>query len=198
MKILILTLISFISGSIPFSVLTGYVLLDKDIRNFRDGNPGAGNAWIAGGWISGIPATILDFSKGFIPVFISIYKFEISGWALALIALSPILGHAFSPFLKFKGGKAVAATFGVWTALGSLHISLILAIFIGIIFILQSEDSWSIIMGMFLFLFYLFIQMKDIYITSICIGNIVILIVKHRYFMKNGMRLRSYIKKIFR
>ncbi|NIA23580.1 MAG: hypothetical protein GWP03_05430 [Proteobacteria bacterium] len=197
MKTTFLILSAFFIGAIPFSVLTGYILLNKDIRTYGDGNPGAGNAWIAGGWISGIPGTILDFSKGFFPAFIAIHKFNLTGWELVAVALAPVLGHAFSPFLKFKGGKAVAATFGMWTALDSLRDPLTLAIFIGIIFALQSEDSWSVIMGMFFFLLYLSLKKVDIYITSICIGNIIILLMKHHYFMKRGMRLRPYIKRFF-
>ncbi len=197
MKLPILTLLSFISGAIPFSVIAGFILLNKDIRNYGDGNPGAGNAWVAGGWISGVPATILDFSKGFIPVFLSINRFDVTGLWLVAIALAPILGHAFSPFLKFRGGKAVAVTFGVWTALGSVSSSLVIAVFIGLIFILQSEDSWSVIIGMFFFLFYILLKRLDIYIILICIGNILILLSKHRYFMKNGLHLRPFIKKLF-
>ncbi len=55
--------------------------------------------------------------KGALPVVLAYYVFDVAGWGLTVVMLAPILGHAYSPFLKFKGGKAIAVTFGVWTAL---------------------------------------------------------------------------------
>ena len=56
-------------------------------------------------------------AKGALPVALAYYVFGVSGWGLMPVMLAPILGHAYSPFLRFKGGKAIAVTFGVWTAL---------------------------------------------------------------------------------
>ncbi|MDN5324928.1 MAG: acyl phosphate:glycerol-3-phosphate acyltransferase [Thermosipho sp. (in: thermotogales)] len=54
-------------------------------------------------------------------------------YRIIFLALSPILGHAFSPFLRFKGGKALATTFGVWSALTNFKISFIYAVTLGIL-----------------------------------------------------------------
>ena len=114
---LIWSCIGFILGSIPFSVWLGRVVLHKDIRAYGDGNPGAANVLRAGGRLVGVVAILLDFAKGAIPVGVAVFVVRMSGWRLVPVALAPVLGHAFSPFLSFRGGKAIATTFGVWTGL---------------------------------------------------------------------------------
>ena len=98
MHIALWTIIGFCSGSIPFSYWLGKIFLHTDIRQYGDGNPGAFNAWRAGKYKIGLPALILDYLKGAIPVGLAKNVFGISGFGLIPIALSPVFGHAFSPF----------------------------------------------------------------------------------------------------
>jgi glycerol-3-phosphate acyltransferase PlsY len=113
---------AFLAGSLPFSLWTGQLLLRDDIRRYGDANPGATNVFRAGGagWrgkAAGILAVLLDGFKAAIPAGIAWIWLGFDGWPLALISVAPIAGHAFSPFLGFKGGKAVASTGGTWTGL---------------------------------------------------------------------------------
>src|SRR4030067_957815 len=89
-------LIAFLSGSIPFSVWIGRWILKKDIRQYGDKNPGTANVFRAGGRIWGVVALLLDFLKGAIPVGLAYWKYELEGWGLALIAIAPVFGHAYS------------------------------------------------------------------------------------------------------
>jgi glycerol-3-phosphate acyltransferase PlsY len=102
----------FLLGSIPFSLLLGKLVVKKDIRNVGDGTPGGANAIRAGGLIMGISAIMLDIGKGFIPVFLT-QVYGLTNWSMILICLAPIFGHAFSRFMRFKGGKALGTTAGV-------------------------------------------------------------------------------------
>jgi glycerol-3-phosphate acyltransferase PlsY len=99
------TVIGFLAGSLPFSLWIGQWSLRADIREFGDGNPGAANAWRAGKWRVGLPALLLDFLKGAVPVGLARWQAGISGWALLPIALAPVLGHAVSQFLRFRGAR---------------------------------------------------------------------------------------------
>jgi hypothetical protein len=94
-------IIAFLCGSVPFSVWVGR-LAGKNIRQYGDGNPGATNAWKAGGAFWGGAAAILDFAKGAIPVLLANYVVGLEGYSLAAVALAPLLGHAYSPFLRFR------------------------------------------------------------------------------------------------
>jgi len=60
---------------------------------------------------------MLDFAKGFLPVFLARWFFGWSGWSMVLVAIAPVLGHRFSPFLRGRGGKGMLALLGVWTGL---------------------------------------------------------------------------------
>jgi glycerol-3-phosphate acyltransferase PlsY len=103
-----------------------------DVREVGDGNPGAFNLWHAAGWKLGLLGIILDFAKGYLPLFFLIRGGYAAGWSLVPVAVAPVLGHAFSPFVGFKGGKGIAVSFGVWSAVtafeGSLAFAAILAL----------------------------------------------------------------------
>ncbi len=110
-------LIAFSAGSLPLSVWVGRLAIGVDVRDFGDGNPGATNVYRAGGRLAALAALLLDFLKGALPVALACYWARIPYPGLMLIALAPVAGHAFSPFLNWRGGKAVAVTFGVWVGL---------------------------------------------------------------------------------
>ena len=100
-------LVGFLSGSIPWSVLVGKFLAGLDVRSVGDGNPGSANVWKGSGSAFGVLALILDITKGFVPVYVGFSYLSPEGslggqLALSLVAFAPILGHAFSPFLKFS------------------------------------------------------------------------------------------------
>ena len=123
----LLLLGAYLSGSIPFALLLGR-LLGKDIRKIGSGNPGATNLARAAGRGWGIAAFALDFAKGLVPVFAARWLEEtgharLPGWTGMVetaAGLAAILGHVFPVWLRFRGGKGVATTFGVMAGLSPL------------------------------------------------------------------------------
>jgi glycerol-3-phosphate acyltransferase PlsY len=111
---LIWTLIGFFCGSLPFSAWIARLALKTDIASIGDGNPGGANVWKAGGRLWAVLAVLLDGFKGATPVGIAYFVINLHGWELIPVALAPLLGHIFSPFLKFRGGKGLSTTFGIW------------------------------------------------------------------------------------
>jgi glycerol-3-phosphate acyltransferase PlsY len=135
--LLVSVLAAFLCGSVPFGYLIGK-LNKVDLRKCGSGNIGATNVWrvLGKGW--GTLAFLLDFLKGFLPVLLLSAYFSIipaldqpKGFSLELIlvaaALAAILGHNFTPWLGFKGGKGIATSAGVLAAL--------LPISLGVIFV---------------------------------------------------------------
>lgn len=111
---------SFLSGSIPYSVLIGRLSTGKDLRNFNIGNPGGFNAVMTYGLQIGMTVIFIDIMKGFIPIalidwgFKELYTVD-SIWYQLVVILGPalcILGHNHSPFLKFRGGRGSAVFIG--------------------------------------------------------------------------------------
>lgn len=139
--------VGFLLGSIPFALLLVRWLAGVDVRDYGDGNPGAGNAWRAAGWGLGMTTVIIEVAKGAAPVALAQSWGGISGWALVPVALAPVVGHAFSPWLKFHGGKAIAASFGMWFGLGGWLAPLALAVSMGMVHAVQSVDAWTVVTG---------------------------------------------------
>ncbi|MFA9381962.1 MAG: glycerol-3-phosphate acyltransferase [Acetanaerobacterium sp.] len=122
LQCLIMTATGFLSGSVMFSYYIPKWFFGVDVRkNAGDHNPGSTNAIHSAGPVVGILCMALDVLKGFIPIFVAVDMMNISGAYLVPVIAAPCLGHAFSPFLGFHGGKAVAVSYG--TLLGLLGIS---------------------------------------------------------------------------
>jgi glycerol-3-phosphate acyltransferase PlsY len=138
---------AFWLGACPFSVWTGRLILGRDVRNYGDHNPGAANAFRAGGLKAGCLALALDVAKG-IPFVLLARSFSgLSEIATAGVALAAILGHAFSPLLAFRGGKAIAVTYGVLLALAEPEILVLFAGFMFAAFLCIDNDAWVVMPG---------------------------------------------------
>ena len=105
-------LIAFVAGSIPFGVLVGR-LRGVDIRAQGSGNIGATNALRVIGWKAGLLVLLLDISKGLAPVLVVRQLMADDAFTIAGTGVAAVLGHCFSPFLGFSGGKGVATALGM-------------------------------------------------------------------------------------
>jgi acyl-phosphate glycerol 3-phosphate acyltransferase len=145
---LLWVLLAFLLGSLPFAVWLGR-LAGVDPRTVGDGNPGTFNVWKLAGWQVGVPVLVLDFFKGVVPALLARQVWKGSGWALVAVIAAPVLGHAFSPFLRGRGGKGLATAFGVWTGLTLAEGPLILgaALTVGTL-VLRLRDSWVVVLGL--------------------------------------------------
>ncbi|WP_005034891.1 glycerol-3-phosphate 1-O-acyltransferase PlsY [Holophaga foetida] len=110
---------AFLAGSIPFGLILVKLAGKGDVRQQGSGNIGATNVMRAGGKALGIVTLLLDVAKGFLPVFLA-RKVGVSMVALSWIALFAVLGHVFTPWLRFKGGKGVATALGACLAYHAL------------------------------------------------------------------------------
>ncbi len=196
MTILFWTIFAFLAGSIPFSVWLGRVALRTDIRRYGDHNPGATNVARAGGWQLGALVLILDMLKGALPVGLAWYWGGLSGWSLVPVALAPVLGHAYSPFLRFQGGKALAVTMGVWGGLTLGEGPLVLAILLLLWYALIAIDGWAVLLTGLSFGAYLLLTEAEAYLLAIWVGNTLIVAWKHRTDLALVPQLRPWLKRI--
>jgi acyl phosphate:glycerol-3-phosphate acyltransferase len=187
--------VAFILGSLPFSVWVGRWALRKDVREYGDGNPGASNVFRAGGKGWGVVAVLLDGFKGAIPVGIANFGVGLEGWALTAVAIAPILGHAFSPFLRFRGGKALATTFGVWLGLtlwwGPTALGLGFAFWRWRL----TVDGWAVLAGMLTLLAVLLLAGASPALLAAWLGNTLILAWKHREDLRQRVGIRPLARK---
>lgn len=197
--VLLWTLLGFAAGSLPFSLWVGRLLAGKDIRHYGDGNPGAANAWRAGGWRAGLPAVLLDCLKGAVPPAIAHFSVGLGGWELVPVAVAPVMGHAFSPFLGFRGGKAVAATFGAWTGLTLGEVPVILGLLLGFFMFIQDADAWSLVAGMLALGAYLaLVRHGPPPLLAIWAGHMAILLWRQIPDLRRRPRLRAWLVRLLR
>jgi len=116
-----LSAISYLAGGIPFSYLAGRLLRGIDLRDFGSGNLGASNTFRVLGSKVAIVVLVLDIAKGFSPVAFSGSFAAHSSlgphWFGAAAMFFAILGHLYSPYLRFAGGKGIATSAGAFAAL---------------------------------------------------------------------------------
>lgn len=183
---------SFLSGSLPFSLWIGHLILGKNIREYGDGNPGASNVARAGGLASGGLAVLLDFLKGALPVGAARFGAGVDGLAVVLVALAPVFGHAFSPILSGKGGKALATTVGIWSGLTIVEAPLILGLFFTLWELLLDVDGWAVMMGMAGLLAHLLLNHGDPLLLAVWVGNTALLAWTHRHDLSRLPGLRGW------
>jgi len=191
-----MTVAGFLSGSLMFSAWL-VRLRGRDIGKVGDRNPGAVNAFKAGGTGIGIAALWLDFLKGAVPVGLAKYLLGVEGFWLVPVAIAPVFGHAFSPFLKGRGGKAVAVTFGIWCGLTLWEGPTVLGVLLGLCGLIQATDGWTVILAMLGFLGYWVARGSDPVHVSVWTANLLVLLWTHREALRKPMKLRRrfYRKK---
>ncbi len=172
MELILVISISYLMGSIPFGLILTKIFLKKDIREIGSKNIGATNVLRTGNKIIGYLTLILDVSKAVIPVLYIKFKFP---ELIYISSLSVFIGHVFPVWLKFKGGKGIAAYVGIlfsisyvlgalfvfswliiffiskYSSLGSMLSSLIIPIFI---FLNSSYENEYFFIIMFVLILY--------------------------------------------
>lgn len=149
MKVIMFLVIGYILGALPNGVWIGEYFKGIDIREHGSKNSGATNAYRVLGPKYGIMVLVADALKGFLPPFIA-NKFGVEGNYLLLIGMIAIIGHTLSFFLKFKGGKGVATSLGVFLFLIPKVTVTLFIIFVVVVAITKYISLGSIIASIML------------------------------------------------
>lgn len=108
--------LAFLLGAIPWGYLLARSTRDIDLRQVGSGGTGATNVQRAVGTRASIVVSVLDFLKGFLPVLLA-KRLGLDPWWVGGVAVAAVVGHCWSPFIGFKGGKGVATGAGAAVAL---------------------------------------------------------------------------------
>ena len=126
-----IVLLSYLIGSVPFAYIVARIY-GVDLTKVGSGNIGATNVWRSVGQVEGTAVFLLDFLKGYAAVTIA-KRLDLAPLAIIICAAAVILGHTFSVFLRFKGGKGVATGLGVVFGIAPYNFLLCFALGLGII-----------------------------------------------------------------
>ena len=181
--------LSYLLGSIPFGFLVTRYAINKNILELGSGNIGSTNVGRVVGKKFSIITQVLDMAKGLIPVavFILFLKnlMEAPDWYVYAVALASIIGHDFSIFLKFRGGKGVNTTQGASVLLAPYSAFIAVAVFYLVKWQFKYSSLGSVALALTLPLVEIFIygNTSTFYYLLVCMA---LIIIRHR---RNIVRL---------
>ena len=174
-NLIIVTLYSYFLGSIPFGFILTKIFLKQDIRETGSGNIGATNVLRTGNKFLAILTLVLDFLKGYMTIIITLKYFND---LILLSALICLLGHIFSIWLKFKGGKGVATYLGILLAISVNYFLIFIIVWVSILLILRYSSLSSILATFGIFIYeYFFLENN---ILSFLFISFIIILYAHR------------------
>ncbi len=139
------TVLAYLIGGLPSGYLFVLLSSGKDVRTMGSGNIGATNVHRTLGRKAGLIVLVVDILKGFFAVWVAGLLTHGDALAVALAAVAAMLGHSYSVFLRFRGGKAVACFVGAFCTLAPIALTITLLIFIIVVAFTKYVSLGSII-----------------------------------------------------
>jgi len=168
---------SYLLGSIPFGYLIFYFSEGKDIRTLGSGNIGATNVLRSKGKLAGLATLALDILKGALPIVYGRIHFDLP-WVILLGGLAVLLGHVFPVFLKFRGGKGVAALVGIFLVFHPPSLLVFLAAFFAALWLTRYVSLGSLLGTTALFFSILFTQVAEA--SMVAFVMLLLIVFRHR------------------
>ncbi|KAA0545248.1 glycerol-3-phosphate 1-O-acyltransferase PlsY [Bacillus sp. BGMRC 2118] len=149
--LIIVFVLSYLIGSIPSALIVGKIFFSTDVRQHGSGNLGATNSIRILGKRAGAVVMVGDILKGIVATLLPILlQLDVYSMYIGFLA---VIGHCFPIFARFKGGKAVATTFGVLVVANPVYLLIALLTFIVMIFLTKFVAIGSISISFALFLY---------------------------------------------
>ena len=191
---ILVSVAGFLIGGIPSGLLMGRLFGGADLRKTGSRNIGATNAFRVLGAMPALLTLICDLLKGYLPLLI-LKAVNPHQWLLICLGLAAIIGHDFSPYLKFKGGKGVATSLGVFLFFSPEAILISLIFWIVVVALIRIVSLASIGAGLILPVAVYFMHYpRPVFIAALFAG--LLLIIRHK---KNIGRLcRGEEKRLVR
>ena len=180
--VILLLIFSYLFGSIPFSLIISKTFYNIDLREHGSGNVGTTNTFRILGKKAGIVVLILDLLKGAIPVWVALLVSTDVDFPVIIFGVVAAIGHVYSIFLKFKGGKAVATGGGAILAAAPIIFLVVLATFLITLKLSKYVSLGSVLAAVALLISVLFTGNLFMIGFGIILG--IIVIVKHISNMK--------------
>lgn len=143
---------SYLIGAFPTSYLGGRLARGIDLRQHGSGNLGATNVWRVLGPAVAVPVALVDIAKGFLPVVLVAPMTGRAGLGVGLACgFAAVVGHVYSVFVGFRGGKGVATSAGVvlgivpWALLGALGVFIVVVAASGFVSLGSIVAAWSLV-----------------------------------------------------
>jgi glycerol-3-phosphate acyltransferase PlsY len=151
---IIFLILSYLIGSVPFSIIAGKLLKGIDVREYGSGNAGATNTFRVLGKTAGIPVLLLDVLKGYLAVNLVWYTSYVPSTEIYInlqltFGIAAVLGHVFPVYVGFRGGKGVATLLGFMLAVFPEAALISIAVFVLTLLFSKYVSLSSIFAGLF-------------------------------------------------
>lgn len=180
MKIIILSLFAYIIGSIPSAYIITKIFKGTDIRKIGSGNPGTTNVIRTTGILPGIITFLFDFGKGIFTIWFT--KQYWNSELIPLVMFFTIVGHVYTVFLSFSGGKGVATFFGSLVMISPKVCLIVASIFI-IVCLITHIVSLSSLIAIIMFCILIFVHPElnqYVYTKIFFLFSVVLIIYRHK------------------
>ena len=184
-------LASYLLGATPTSYIAGKVGRGIDLREHGSRNLGATNVYRILGWKYAIPVALFDIAKGAVPVLV----FSHPAWLAVAVGAAAVLGHMFSPYVSFKGGKGVATAAGMFLALAPLAVLIAMGVWAVCLWLTGYVSLSSIVAVASVPLWVALLQPNDTSVFWAGVGLVVLIVFAHR---RNIARLLNGTENRFR
>ncbi|WP_270744363.1 glycerol-3-phosphate 1-O-acyltransferase PlsY [Lactococcus lactis] len=199
MLTIILLIASYLLGAIPFGLWIGKIFFKKNLHDYGSGNTGTTNTFRILGVKAGISVFAFDLLKGTLATLLPLF-FHINGVSPLIFGLLAVIGHTFSIFDCFKGGKAVATSAGVILGFSPLFLIYLLVVFIIVLWLFSMISLSSVIGAVFALLGILIFPSIGFILTSydllfsiIIFVLAIIIILRHRTNLK---RIKNHCESL--
>ena len=126
---------AYLLGAVPSSYLLARWVAGVDLREHGSKNLGATNLYRLLGWKAAIPAGAFDLAKGAVPALLAVRFGTGPSWWPLVVGVAAVVGHVYSPFVGFKGGKGVATAAGVFLALAPASVGAAAIVWVGLLWL---------------------------------------------------------------
>jgi acyl phosphate:glycerol-3-phosphate acyltransferase len=175
-QVILFVVLSFVAGSIPFGVLIAR-RRGVEIQRQGSGNIGATNVARVIGKAPALLVLVLDGGKAALPTYLAM-RSQGAEAVIAAVGLAAILGHCFSPWLRWRGGKGVACALGVYLVIAPTFAALAIAVFVVVLAITRVPALGSIA-GMFAMAIALTVRFSSVY-GGFAIATALLIVYTHR------------------
>lgn len=186
-------LAAYLLGATPTSYIAGKLGRGIDLREHGSKNLGATNVYRILGWKYAIPVALFDIAKGVVPVLLA--RSSSYAWLPVAVGGAAVLGHMFSPYVSFKGGKGVATAAGMFLALAPVAVLLAVPLWGICLWLTGYVSLSSIIAVLSVPLSVALLQPGEPYVFWASVALVALIIFAHR---KNISRLITGTENRFR
>jgi acyl phosphate:glycerol-3-phosphate acyltransferase len=177
----------YLLGSFPTGVVLSRKKYGIDVREMGSGNIGATNVTRVFGWYAGVLVFMIDFLKGVFPIWLLQRYDQSEPWLMTFCSLALVLGHCFSVYLRFRGGKGVATSLGCLVVVAPWAAALSALSYL-ILLLTTKISAVGSLGGILVTLIYIVVAQPEGPVTWLIVGMSIIVVVRHR---KNLQRLLS-------